>query len=318
MTLPHSIIYGLQRMELDGLVAPPYDVAGFSFSHSHGQRTYPYANGSAFEWMGLDSMQLQFTLYFLNTLEKNLFPAKWNDWRVKLFDGTPKVLKHPILGPKLVVVRSGDVQLTAQTISGIIARVTFATAIRDPAEVQEDKPLQINVSDAAKKADAAAKAANIPVPPEAPKPSLLDMIKAVDGLIFLAKNQVFGLIDQVKHVIDTMIGFIDRNRPDHLAGEARDALVNLWNGLSDLSKTIGVQVARKVAEEIVANDTTLEAFAAAHGNTTEEAIELNLNALVAPVVEKGSVLRYYTGGVSIGASANLPGNVGVTPKTLGL
>ncbi len=84
-----SIIYGLPRMRFRGLNAPPYDVAGFNFAHSHGERGYPYVDGEAFEWTGLNSKRLGFTLYFLNTLEADLFPKAWNSWSKALANCQP-------------------------------------------------------------------------------------------------------------------------------------------------------------------------------------------------------------------------------------
>jgi prophage DNA circulation protein len=289
-----SIIYGLPRMRFRGLNAPPYDVAGFDFQHSHGERGYPFVDGEAHEWTGLNAKRLQFTLYFVNTLEADSFPKAWNGWQKALFNGAPGELVHPLLGPVQAIVRGGSVQLAAQLISGIVVNVQFSTTIKDPSEKRPDFVVKAKAAGGfASAADNAAAAAGIPYPEDMPGPSLLDMIKQIDGLIFLLKNEALGLIAQVQGIIDFMVAFIDENRPDHLAIQARDALVSLWVSLSSLAEAIGANAARKVGSESLANATTLEAFARRHNNTLGDAVDLNPWALGGPEVPKGATLKFY-------------------------
>ncbi len=291
---PASIIYGLPRMRFRGLNAPPYDVAGFNFAHSHGERAYPYVDGEAFEWTGLNSKRLGFTLYFVNTLEPDSFPKAWNSWQKALFNGEPGELVHPLLGPVQAVVRGGDVQLSASLISGIVVNVTFSTAIRDPAEKRPDFTVKAKAAGGlAAQADNAAALAKIPYPEEMPGPTLLDLVKQIDALIFLAKNEALALIGGVQNAIDFMVGFIDRNRPDHIAAQVRDALVSLWVSLQALAEEIGVNTARKTGTEQLRAPTTLEAFARKHGNALADIIDLNVAALGSPEVPAGATLKFY-------------------------
>ncbi len=291
---PASIIYGLPRMRFRGLNAPPYDVAGFNFAHSHGVRGYPYVDGEAFEWTGLNSKRLPFTLYFLNTLEPDLFPKAWNSWWKALANGEPGELVHPLLGPVQAVVRDGDVQLVAQVISGIVVHVNFSTAIKDPAEKRPDFTVKAKAAAGrAADADNAAAAASIPYPADMPGPSLLDMVKQIDGLLFLLKNEALGVIAQVQGVIDFMVTFIDTNRPDHFAIHARDALVSLWVSLDALAQEVGANTARKTGSETLKSPTTLEAFARRHGNALADIVELNVSAIGAPEVPAGATLKFY-------------------------
>ncbi len=296
---PHSVIYGLPRMKLDGLKAPPYDLAAFDFGHDHGERRYPYIRGASHPWTGMAPESLQFTLYFLNTLEENMFPDHWNKWWAKLQKGEPQAMVHPILGIILVVVRGGSVKLAAQSTSGIEVQVQFATTILDPAEKQDFDTLTVDVKDAAKAVDQALEEWE-DLTPALPPVSFLDMIKQIQGFILALKLDALSLIAQVQAYIDGIMALIDLFKADvedatagHRQGEARDALLNLWVRLEDMADAIGAEQNRKTGSIVLTADTTLEAFAEAHANKLEEVVSLNVNALATPIVPKGTMLHFY-------------------------
>jgi hypothetical protein len=289
---PHSVIYGLPLMSFRGLDAPPYDLANVDFSHSHGVRPYPYIDGAAHDWTGLDPQNLQFNLYFLNTLEAGAFPDTWEEWRKELFDGSPGEMVHPLLGPLDVVVRSGSIQLTARSTAGVVVNVTFASTIRDPEDEQTFDQLAINIAELADAAVEAADNAGISLPSEETAVDLSQIGDQLSGFAFGLELAAEGIINKAQKTLSDMIDIADTL--DHTTYEARDALVALWAGLEDLGKKVGVQQQRDVAEIQVKNTTTLDAFARERGNTIEEIKGLNVSAMVSPSVPANTTLRYYT------------------------
>ena len=290
--LPHSVIYGLPVMTFRGLLAPPYDVAGFGFSHSHGKRRHPYFNGAAHDWTGLDEQQLPFTLYFLNTLEPDAFPDAWNEWWTELQNGEPGEMVHPLLGTRQVVVRSGDVQLTAKSTAGVVVSVEFSTTVLDPDEEQKFAPVKVNVAELAAKAVAEINNAEIILPSEESAVSLLDAVDMISGLFYQMDLAMVGVINQAQSIVENILDFIT-GLGQHNHYKAVDALVTLWAGLKDMGKQIGVQQARAVGSALLTRDTPLDVFARDRGNSLSDVIGLNPSALEFPVVPKGAMLKYY-------------------------
>lgn len=300
MPAPHSVIHGLSRMRLEGVPSPEYDVAGFDFSHDHGERRYYGLPRAAHRWTGLAPESLPFRLYFLNTLTKDAFPALWNRWVPLLQNGEPQGMVHPLLGPILVVVKSGSVKLEARNTSGVIVDVTFTRTVLDPAEDQDFEATKASVSELAAKADALCAANGIPYEPAMPEASLFDLLAQIDGLIVSAQLDALALVNEAKGYVETMIGFAEKAvsnaNPTHAAAAAIDALVALWASLTDVAAKLGANTSRKTVEVVLTADTTLDAFATERGNKLEDIISLNVHALATPTVPKGSVLKFYSGG----------------------
>lgn len=291
---PVTVIQGLATMTFRGLPAPPYDGASFSFAHGQAERAYPYIRGKGHEHTGLDAEELPFTLYFLNTVGgPGMFPELWERWWAALQDGSPGPLVHPLLGPRDVVVRGGDVQLTSKVTSGVIVNVTFSTTLLDPEQEQALQSLQVNVTALAARADAAATNAEIPYPSGEMEYTLLDAVKQLDGALFSLEMTALGVISAVQSTINTMVAFVDGSTTSHACIESRDALVDLWAGLEDIATKVGAK-ARPTGVVLLGKDTTLDQFARDQGNTVADVVGLNPAALISPTVGKGTMLRYYT------------------------
>jgi hypothetical protein len=291
---PVNVIQGLSPAFFRGLEFPPYDDVTFDFSHAQAAHAFPFLNGAMHEAMGLNPHELKFKLYFLNTLGAgtDVFPGLWNDWWVELQDGSPGELEHPLLGPRMVVVQGGSVQLSARVTSGIIVDVTFSTTVVDPEKQEQNQAIAVGVKELAAAADAAAAEADIPYPDGMLEPSLFDLLKQIDGLIFSFELSVLGVITQAQAAVDSMVDFVERNDERLSATFARDALVKLWGSLEDLKDTVGSKL-RPQGCLLTAQPTTLEAFAADRGNTLGDIIELNPGAVAAPSIPPGVLLRYY-------------------------
>jgi hypothetical protein len=301
MPQPFSVIHGLPRAKLSGVRSPEYDTAGFDFSHDHGERRWYRVPRGAHRWTGIAPESLPFTFYFLNSIEKGAFPGLWNQWWPLLQNGEPQPMVHPILGPILVVVRSGSVKLEARNTSGIVVSVNFTRTVIDPADDQDTEATKASVSELAAKADAALVDSGIPYVPSMPEADFFDLLAQIDGLIVSAQLDALALVNEAKGYIETMVEFAEKGianaDPRHGAAAAIDALIALWAGLTDTAEKLGARTSRKTAEETLAADTTLDGFAQAHGNKLEDVISLNVNALAYPTVPKGTVLTYYTEGV---------------------
>jgi prophage DNA circulation protein len=290
--LPHSVIYGLPKMTFRGLEAPPYDVAGFDFSHSHGVNAYPYINGASHDWTGLDSHKLNFTLYFLNSLEANAFPVKWEKWRKALFDGAYGEMVHPLLGTINVVVRTGNVALTAKSTAGVVVTVGFETTILDPEEEQTFESLSLSVVDAIASATAAASAAEVTLPSEESAVDLSQLGDQLSGAVTGLEMMADGLINKAQGIVSEIIEL--PAMADHSLYAVRDEFVTLWAALQELGEKVGIQKERGVSQAKVVNKTTLDAFARDRKNTVGEILSLNPEALASPSVSAGTTLRYYT------------------------
>jgi len=290
--LPHSVIYGLPKMTFRGLEAPPYDVAGFDFSHSHGVNQYPYINGASHDWTGLDSHKINFTLYFLNSLEADAFPVKWEKWRKELFDGAYGEMVHPLLGAVNVVVRTGNVALTAKSTAGVVVTVGFETTILDPEEEQTFKSLSLSVADAIASATAAASSAGVDLPSEASAVDLTQIGDQLSGFAYGLELMADGLINKAQGIVSDIIDL--PAMADHSLYAVRDEFVALWAALQELGEKVGIQQERGTSQAKVGNKTTLDAFARDHNNTVGEIMSLNPEALSSPSVPAGATLRYYT------------------------
>lgn len=291
---PVTAIHGLAPMTFRGVEAPPYDNASFDFSHGQPERPYPYIDGTGHEHTGFNSENLQFTLYFLNTLgDATIFPDLWDLWWRELQNGSPGELVHPILGPRKVVVQGGSVQLTGKVTSGVIVNVQFSTTLIDPEQEQQFHALRVNITELAAAADRKTKNAEIPFPSGKTEDSLLDLVKKIDGAIFALEMDALGVISEIKSAIDEMVDFVDNVSQSHTDIESRDALVELWVAVDDIAEKAGAK-ARSTGSILLDRDTTLSQFAQDRSNTVGEVAGLNPAALAAPTVSEGTMLRYYT------------------------
>lgn len=300
---PDRVIQDLEPMTWRGVEAPPYDTAGFTFRHTQPGRMYPNINGASHDWQGMEAIPLRFRLYFLNTIAlrgrrrnrgstTDLFPGLWNDWWKILQDGRPGKMTHPLLGERDVVVKEGTVELTAQVTSGVIVDVEFETTILDPENQAQDFTVRVALKELATDVDTKAQNADIPMPSGVVETSIFEIVAQLDGFLFALENQALGIINKAKGVIEDMVDFIDSRDSRQTVQQARDALIELWNALTDLAESVGKKL-RPTGTTTLTRDMGLDVFAREFGMTIEEAIELNPRALLSPTVSQGTVMRYY-------------------------
>lgn len=296
MTTQIDVISGLPGLKWRGFDAPPYDVVTFSWAHRQSPRVVPYVDGDMHDNTGRSAFQFSARLYFCNTLERrqNLFPALWEqEWKDALLDGSPGDLVHPILGPVRARVTHAGGKLVASVRSGIIVDASWVETLEDPERPTELLAGDVDIEAAATAADAAIAAFSIPYPDGTNSLSLLDAIKSIKGQIFAAALSVTGAINAAIGTVTDLINTVTILN-DSSAWMVSATLMTLYQSLKELGKKAKVLSARTTAFKLLDIDTTLDAFAAAVGNSLQDVMGLNTSALAAPIVKKGSSLLFYT------------------------
>lgn len=291
---PATVIQGLPYLEWRGLKVHA-DLADFDFSHAQAPRAYPLISGETHDWMGMDAIPIRARLYFLNTVQKDSFPAGWELWRDALFDGSSGDLIHPVLGPLRARVMGGSVKVSAMQTAGVVVEVTWKTTNDDLDEGTFFEGAAVSVYSAAEAAQAAASSLGIDYPDgENEGLSLLDAVNAVESALFSAQLSTSGALNKVTGKVEQMIEAAQR-LTDPSAWVAIANLQTVWGRLKDIQDKIVNRAvgARPTKSETLSSDTALDAFASLHGNTMTEIVELNPSALAKPVVPKGSTLTYY-------------------------
>lgn len=289
---PNRAIQGLPLMTWRGLRSPPYDTASFSFSHQQAEKRFPYIDGAAHDWTGMDPIPFDFQLYFLNSLEPRLFPDLWERWRVALFDGSPGELRHPLVGVVDAVVQGGDVKLVAQATAGIVVSVKFTQTILDPSEKVQFDALEVGLKALAQQADEWGQAVDVPFPDGELATSFEDLVGQIESAIGLAKMQAIALINKALGTVATVIKTV-KALESHVTWPYTGALISLYNGLLDLRAEVGANKARATTSVTYPTLVTVEQVAADHGNTVGEVMQLNLQLLRRPTIEAGTAIRVY-------------------------
>lgn len=289
-------------------MAPPYDNVSLSGGYNQSEKVYPYIDGSGHDNVGASSIPMQFKLYFLNSLRKDLFPGLFLDWKLAVVeDGTVGDLIHPIIGKVRAVPVSWEISAKASSTSGVVMTVGFSTTVEDPEKEPEFNNGIVFVSAQAEQAQKDLEALEIDFPsisiaapstnpltirhPEAPLPNLLDLIKSIEGQIFSNRLAVEGVLNQAVGIVDGLVDAVERLN-SHQAWAAEANLKGLRNSLVDLGQAIGT-TARKTAEFIIQTSSPLDVVARLTGNTVGEIITLNPSKLKKPFVSEGESVKYF-------------------------
>lgn len=271
----------------------PCDSAPYDFSHSMGERRWPYVDGAGHDPTGLDPIPVKVKLYFLNTMFGfgNLYTEAWPIWRPALFDGALRLLEHPDLGSFTARVPRGHVDFTAQTRSGVVVEVDFISSLADPETALQFTAPATDPGAAAAAADVAWQALGFDYPDGLNETDLLGAWNSIKGQVLSASMTITGKLNQVMGIVSGMIEDL-RTLNDPTLQPHSVLLVALWNSLRDYRDGLN-KGARATAQQTTRRPTTLSEFAATVGNDLDEIIGLNLSALRTPTVPAGSVLTYY-------------------------
>lgn len=289
---PNSIIYGLAPLLWRGLEAPPYDVAGFDFSHSQAEKRYPYIDGAAHDWTGLDPVSMKFTLYFINTLRRDAFPQLWEQWRKALLNGAPGELQHPLLGRMDAVPKSGSVDLKATTTAGVIVQVEWTKTLLNPEKADTFEALTVNAQALARAVDAETQALGFTYPTGiGGDTSFFDLLLQIEGAIQGLQMTALGKIRQLQGKLNIAIRFL--NIPNHTRWAALALCRQLYVASMDMANALGRESARRTARATYTAPMTFGDVAASTGNTVAEILGLNLALARAPTIPAGTAVTYY-------------------------
>ena len=297
-----DVIGQLPQLTWRTLAPVPVEDASYDFSHDQVERRYPYVDGAGHDHAGRAPIKFTARLVFINTLQKDLYPRAWQDWRAALFDGSSGDLVHPELGTVRARVMGGSVKITAHSRAGVVVDVTWVETLDDPDKAPADfVVLSVSLQESARAADVACQKLGIEYPKvkDPPMISILDAIKSVEGQLFSAELRVLGAIHQVLGGIRQLEDAVARVEAatNHL-GSPLHTWPALWNlqlveqGLLELVERTQ-KSARPFSTFLLDRHTTLDAFARAVGNTVAEVVELNPAALGKPLVPAGMALRFY-------------------------
>jgi hypothetical protein len=291
----------LPELTWRGLDPVPCEDASYDFTHEQVERRYAYIDGVGHDHTGRGPIRVNARLHFVNTIQPNLYPHTWEEWRAAFFDGAAGELVHPELGAFDARVLHGSVHLTAQNRAGVTVEVLFVETIRDPDRPPGDFPvLSLRLQQSAAAADAACVALGIAYPRvvDPPSKSLLEAIKSIEGELTSSQLSALGAISQVIGSVRAMADAVERLSPVNRAlgktspWPAQHNLGIVEAGLIELSERLE-RSARPVSTRVMERATTLDAFARDVGNTLDEVIGLNPTALARPSVRRGTRLRYY-------------------------
>jgi hypothetical protein len=291
---PERVIQGLPYLRWRGLAAHA-ELADFDFSHAQAPRAYPLIDGKAHDWMGMDAIPIKARLFFLNTVQKNSFPALWEQWRDALFDGSSGDLDHPVLGPLRARVMAGSVSVNAKQTAGVIVDVSWEQTNDDLDTFTIFEGVTISVISAAQAATAACEALGIEYPDgEGDGLSLFDAVNAIESAVFSATLSTTGLINKTTGKVEQMIEAAER-LTDPQSWVAITNLQTVWTRLNDVKLKVIERAAgaRPTKTVVLVSDTALDAFATEKGNSMADIASLNPSALAKPIVPKGSALTYY-------------------------
>jgi hypothetical protein len=299
-----DVIGQLPELKWRSLVPVPVEDASYDFSHDQVERRYPYVDGAGHDHTGRGPIKFTARLLFINTLQEDLYPHTWQDWRAALFDGSAGDLVHPELGTVRARVIGGSVKITAHSRAGVAVEVTWIETLDNPDKAPADfAALSISLQAAAEAAETACSALGIAYP-KVKNPStgsVPEAIKRIEGQLFSADPRVVGAIDQVVGGIRQMQDAVAaaETSTNHLRSRLHTwpalwALQLVEQGLLELVDR-AQKSARPVTLFMLDRSTTLDAFARTVGNTVAEVVELNPTALGKPSIPAGVTLRFYTG-----------------------
>jgi prophage DNA circulation protein len=281
----------LPELSWRGLTVPtgptPYDGG-----HEQARRAYPYIDGQGHDNTGRKSYRFQAKCFFLDSLEDGLYPERWNEFREALEDGSSGDLVHPDLGKVRARVIDWHVTLDPMARAGVVVDVTWEETIDDTDAVATFTGPEISAPVAAEAADAAMSSLGINYPTGESTSSLSELVGQVTGAIASAQMTIDGMENRM---IGMLGGIYDAAAAlnDHGTLPLMDSLTALYSAMSVYAQRVASRLPIPVESFGVTADTTLEAFAAEHGNTVTEIMGLNLEALRSPVVKAGTALKFY-------------------------
>lgn len=192
-----------------------------SLEQQHAVHTYPDRDAGHVESTGRNNIIYSFTAIFRRGVigdggGRPAFPDGWRAFLAACADKTAGPLVHPLLGTTRVKVQRCDTSGDPMRRDGVDVEVSFIEA---PDTEDEFAALLANPSligsayDGARKFDSAYKDLNPSPPPALPeslKPSLLDSIKQLSGLIAQTRLGVGNLVSKIDGMANAVSDLTDQ------------------------------------------------------------------------------------------------------------
>jgi len=288
-----DILKQLPLLSWRGLDPPPYDLVGFDWANELAPRRVPYVDVEIHDDLGRKSGQFKARLMFLETAQPGAFTNLWPQWLAAIKTGDADYLVHPLLGTLRARVEKVGGEVVAKTRDGVVCDVTWVETNEDPTTASADLANELSVESTCQLADSNAADVGVSFPAGLPSTSIFAAFEQIRGSLFSLSLSVTGQIDALIGNVETMLDEVTA-LDDHNAWAASDALINAWIALYAVKQKLQ-SAARATSTRRTTADTTLDAFATEVGNTTAEVMGLNIAALRAPLVKRGTLLTFYTG-----------------------
>jgi prophage DNA circulation protein len=290
-----------------GFSAIQFPVTKFKTSLAHDlvQHKYWKRNGARIEDTGVAPIRHTFSLPMLNTLARGK-AEKWpdplypNHWRI-LYQQAQRqatgVLTHPELGELPCKLETLDTEWDAQRRAGVEVEISFIETLQD-----FDSPNPVGLSPIQKMTNAGANldssyddlgllAPTLPVFRE----SFADFarkLQSIGDTQFAAAYRVKGFADGMIYRANAVIESLDR-AADATTWPARDAAERIKDAGHAAQRASEIAFTRTTFFYTTLADITLaELSQTLKGAPVDEMMRLNPRIAAAPVVKKGTVVRY--------------------------
>jgi prophage DNA circulation protein len=269
----------------------------WAFDQQHAVHTYPDRDAGFIESTGRNPATFTFTALFRRGIVgegggRDAFPNNLFRFQSACADRSAGPLVHPILGTLTVKCQRIDVQVDPARRDGVDVNVTFIEATDREDELAallaQVSPLG-SCYDAARSFDSATVG---PVPPDLPvslRPSLLDSIKQLNGLLLQVQfgvgnilNKIDGMASAVNDLADTISSL---NEPRNVT--ALNALERLFASLVRLSEEVRRQT-RPIRPVTLPRDMTAPDISALFSTPLGDLFRLNPLLAGADVVSTGT------------------------------
>lgn len=273
----------------------------FSFDQAHATHLYPDRDAGYVEATGRNPAKYQFTALFRIGLsgEKDIFPARWQQFVAACADRSTGVLTHPLLGSVKVKCVSCSTKFDPNRRDGVDVDVSFVETSDAEDELSDllsqASPITVAVSSARDLDADVADVSPAPTYPESLSPSAFETMKALSGSV----DQFKRGIGNIGAAIDTTLGGLQEFAEtlsttgelgsDPNVAKALRSLSRCSDALLNLSLTVTTK-GKPVTQATVQSDSAADAVAAFFGMKLDDFLRLNPRAASKPRIARNSVV----------------------------
>lgn len=298
-----DLVRNLQPASWRG-IAFPVVTREFGFSHEQARHRYIYRNEQIIDSIGRENPTWTYQIPFREGITvapwSALFTEVYPGFLAACMDSSMGVLEDPIHGAAEAKCASLREMLAANRRDGVDVEATFVYS-PDPDTLSLDlaanMALLAGMTDDAKRLDS--ELTQVDWEQEEPPPALSDPFAAIGGVADQIQggfDRVNAKLDDVAWRADKTIRSIDRLKQPKLA-PIRQRVRRLQD-TARRARTVAAGDGRKVRHLTVAATVDVITLAARVRNTTDELIGLNGFLVGVVSVRKGTVVRYYSRGLT--------------------